>query len=181
MGLLAILRRFSTNLEFASSDDNDNNRQVGQTSVDEVRRRDLRAELLAAEREAQNKKRKAEGKPPLPEEGALKPIAAIENGASGAASESDEANKRRKLLQEALELDKDDDSDEEDEDESKGKMKAATGGNGDDDDEDMDEDERFVLRVTSSILLLSNASPVLFRRYIVKKKKTRTRKTRQQS
>ncbi|KAJ2931555.1 hypothetical protein H1R20_g5613, partial [Candolleomyces eurysporus] len=109
-------------------------RQVGQTSVTEVRQRDLRAELLAAEREAQNKKRKAEGKPPLPEEGSSKPIAAIENGAA-----SDEANKRRKLLQEALELDKDDDSDEEDEDEGKGKgkKKAAAG----DEDEDEDEDE----------------------------------------
>ncbi|RXW25576.1 hypothetical protein EST38_g258 [Candolleomyces aberdarensis] len=111
-------------------------RQVGQTSVTEVRQRDLRAELLSAEREAQNKKRKAEGKPPLPEEGSSKPIAAIENGAA-----SDEANKRRKLLQEALELDKDD-SDEEDEDEGKGKKKAVAG----DDDDDEDEDERLVSR-----------------------------------
>ncbi|KAJ3549473.1 hypothetical protein NMY22_g870 [Coprinellus aureogranulatus] len=77
-------------------------RQVGQTSVDEVKKRDLRAELLAAEREAVNKKRKAEGKPPLPVEDSAKPVAAIE-----AAKEDEESNKRRKLLQEALELDKD--------------------------------------------------------------------------
>jgi hypothetical protein len=61
----------------------------------------LRAELLAAEQEARNRKRKAEGKPPLPVEGAT----------GNAAVEDDEANKRRKLLQEALEMDKDDDSD----------------------------------------------------------------------
>ena len=75
--------------------------QVGQTSTAEVKKRDLRAELLAAEQDAKNKKRKAEGKPPL----------GIEDGAP--APEDDESNKRRKLLQEALELDKDDDDDEE--------------------------------------------------------------------
>ncbi|KAG6807141.1 hypothetical protein H0H93_001909 [Arthromyces matolae] len=79
-------------------------RQVGQTSTDEVKKRDLRAELLLAEQEAKNKKRKAEGKPPLPLEGA---------------PEDEEANKRRKLLQEALEMDKDDEDDEEEEDEEK--------------------------------------------------------------
>lgn len=73
-------------------------RQPGQTSTAEVAKRDLRAELLAAEAEARDKKRKAEGKPPL----------AVENGAAG----DEEANKRRKLLQEALEMDKDDDDDE---------------------------------------------------------------------
>lgn len=71
-------------------------RQIGQTSTEEVKKRDLRAELLAAEQEALNKKRKAEGKPPLPIEG----------------SQDEEANKRRKLLQEALEMDKDDEDDE---------------------------------------------------------------------
>jgi protein CWC15 len=85
----------------------------------EVQKRDLRAELLAAEQEAQNKKRKAEGKPPLP----------VENG-----STDEEANKRRKLLQDALELDKDDDDDEDekakegagkDEDEDKGSDRCA--------------------------------------------------------
>ena len=68
--------------------------QPGQTSSAEVKKRDLRAELLAAEAEARDKKRKAEGKPPL----------AVENGAA-----DEEANKRRKLLQEALEMDKDED------------------------------------------------------------------------
>jgi protein CWC15 len=78
-----------------------------------VKKRDLRAELLAAEQEAKNKKRKAEGKPPLLEDTPVQPA-------------DDESNKRRKLLQEALELDKDDDEsadekgkgkDDEDEDE----------------------------------------------------------------
>jgi Cwf15/Cwc15 cell cycle control protein len=75
--------------------------QVGQTSTAEVKKRDLRAELLAAEQDAKNKKRKAEGKPPLGVEDAPAPV-------------DDESNKRRKLLQEALELDKDDDDEEED-------------------------------------------------------------------
>ncbi|KAG6374904.1 Cwf15 Cwc15 cell cycle control protein [Boletus reticuloceps] len=75
-------------------------RQPGQTSVGEVARRDLRVELLAAEQEVRNKKRKAEGKPPL----------GITAGTNG--TEDEDAIKRRKLLQEALELDKDDDEDE---------------------------------------------------------------------
>jgi len=107
-------------------------RQAGQTSQSEVSRRDLRAELLAAEQEARNKKRKAEGKPPLE----------IENGSgstsAAVAAGDDEANKRRKILQEALELDKDD-SDEEGE-EKDGKEKAGGSGE-DDDDEDSDDDE----------------------------------------
>lgn len=60
----------------------------------------MRAELLAAEAEARAKKRKAAG---LPVEDAQPVVPAIEG---------EEANKRRKLLQEALELDKDSDSDE---------------------------------------------------------------------
>jgi hypothetical protein len=79
-------------------------RQPGQTSAAEVQKRDLRADLLAAEQEAKNKKRKAEGKPPLP----------VENG-----SMDEEVNKRRKLLQEALELDKDDDEDDDEDEEGK--------------------------------------------------------------
>ena len=60
--------------------------------------------MLAAEQDARNKKRKAEGKPPLGvEDAAPVPV-------------DDESNKRRKLLQEALELDKDDDDDEEEKD-----------------------------------------------------------------
>ena len=74
-------------------------RQPGQTSVDDVKKRDLRAELLAAEADARARKRKAEGKP-------------LEDIAPVAAIEDEEANKRRKLLQQALEMDKDDDSDD---------------------------------------------------------------------
>ncbi|KIY51465.1 Cwf15/Cwc15 cell cycle control protein [Fistulina hepatica ATCC 64428] len=110
-------------------------RQVGQTSVGEVKKRDLRAELLAAEVEARNKKRKAEGKPPLPVEGA--PAA------------DDEANKRRKLLQEAIEMDKDDDEvvDErpngttEQNGSDKGKGKEADADDDGDDEDESDEDD----------------------------------------
>ncbi|KAF7350893.1 Cwf15/Cwc15 cell cycle control protein [Mycena sanguinolenta] len=97
-------------------------RQVGQTSVAEVKQRDLRAELAAAELEAKNKKRKAEGLPPL----------AVE----GAPAADEEANKRRKLLQESLDLDKDDD----DEDEAEG-SKAADEKDKDDSDSDSDSDD----------------------------------------
>lgn len=99
-------------------------RQPGQTSASEVAKRDLRAELLAAEAEAREKKRKAEGKPPL----------AVENGSVG----DDEANKRRKLLQEALEMDKDDDEDEEKE------KTSEAGGKGEEDNEDSEEYVPFV-------------------------------------
>ena len=74
-------------------------RQAGQTSVDEVKKKDLRAELLEAEEEARNKKRRIDGSAPL----------AIE------AAGDDEASKRRRILQEALELDKDEDDEDEDE------------------------------------------------------------------
>ncbi|EJT47781.1 hypothetical protein A1Q1_03356 [Trichosporon asahii var. asahii CBS 2479] len=101
-------------------------RQVGQTSVSDVARRDLRAELAAAERAAQDKKRKAQGLPPLPP---LPPVGGakeIGNGEGEKVDEEDEAAaKRRKILEEAAELDRDDSSDE-DEDE-------------DDDDDDDDE------------------------------------------
>lgn len=81
---------------------------------------------MAAEAEARNKKRKAEGKPPLEED--VRKAAAIEAPKEGTpAAGEDEANKRRKLLQEALEMDKDDD---EDDDEEKN---------------DEDGDERYVL------------------------------------
>ena len=64
---------------------------------------------LAAEAEARDRKRKAEGKPPL----------AIESASAAGAKEGqdEESNKRRKLLQEALELDKDDDEDDDEDDE----------------------------------------------------------------
>ncbi len=106
-------------------------RQPGQTTASDVARRDLRAELAAAERVAQDKKRKAAGLPPLP------PVAgarAIENGDAG---EDEAAAKRRKILEEAAELDRDDsDSDESDEEENggdKGKGKAREEESDDDD------------------------------------------------
>ena len=69
---------------------------------------------MAAEAEARNKKRKAEGKPPLEED--MRKAAPIEAPKEGApAAGDDEVNKRRKLLQEALEMDKDDDEDNEEE------------------------------------------------------------------
>jgi len=104
-------------------------RQPGQTSTTEVSKRDLKAELLAAEAEARDKKRKAEGKPPL----------AVENGSASPAAgvtADEESNKRRKLLQEALELDKDDDDDDEGETEKKDDEEED-----DDDDNDNDEDD----------------------------------------
>ncbi|KAI0941555.1 hypothetical protein AcW1_003421 [Taiwanofungus camphoratus] len=97
-------------------------RQPGQTSAADVAKRDLRAELMAAEQEAREKKRKAEGKPPL----------AVENGNPTSAGQDEETNKRRKLLQEALELDKDEDEDASETSEKEGE---------DNDDEEEDEDE----------------------------------------
>jgi protein CWC15 len=95
--------------------------QAGQTSTSEVKKQDLRAELLEAEMEARNKKRKAEGKP-LEE-------APRSAGAITAGGEDEEANKRRKLLQQALEMDKDEDSDSDDEE--GGKDKESGEGEGD--------------------------------------------------
>lgn len=69
-----------------------------------MKKRDLRAELLIAEQEARDKKRKAEGKPPLG------PPSADRLSITGQ-GEEEEANKRRKLLQD-VELDKDDDNDD---------------------------------------------------------------------
>ncbi|KAJ7125405.1 Pre-mRNA-splicing factor Cwf15/Cwc15 [Mycena epipterygia] len=98
-------------------------RQVGQTSVAEVKQRDLRSELFAAELEAKNKKRKAEGLPPL----------AVEAGAG-----DEESNKRRKLLQDSLDLDKDDD---EEETAADGKTAEQKDKDADDSDSDSDEDD----------------------------------------
>lgn len=88
------------------------NRQPGQTSTSEVAKRDLRAELIAAEQEARDHKRKAAGLPSASVE--------TENGVSG-----DERAKRRKLIQDAVDLDKDDDdsgSDGADESDEKDKV-----------------------------------------------------------
>lgn len=81
--------------------------------------------------EAQNKKRKAEGKPPLAVEGS----SSIENG-EVKAIEDEESNKRRKLLQEALALDKDDSESEDEDEKTSSKSKEA--------EEEGDGDERFV-------------------------------------
>ncbi|KAF7980140.1 hypothetical protein HWV62_24648 [Athelia sp. TMB] len=97
-------------------------RQPGQTSTSDVKQRDLRAELLLAEEEARNKKRKLEGKPPL----------AVENGAV-----DEEVVKRRKLLQDALDLDRDDDDEDGDaEGDKAGEEKAGESEEDSDDDED---------------------------------------------
>ncbi|KAG8763496.1 hypothetical protein FRC11_002622 [Ceratobasidium sp. 423] len=117
-------------------------RQPGQTSVGDVKKRDLRTDLLLAEHDAKNKKRKAAGQEPLPLPPALvaltatTPVAAIENGPPG---EEDPAAKRQKMLQEALELDRDDDDEAKDKD--KGKGKVTTDDMDEDKDEDEDEDE----------------------------------------
>ena len=87
--------------------------------------------MLAAEQEAKNKKRKAEGKPPLGVEDAPVPV-------------DDESNKRRKLLQEALELDKDDDDDDDD----------AEGADADKKDEDEDDRYRYHFPRPSFIMSL---------------------------
>lgn len=106
-------------------------RQPGQTTTSDVARRDLRAELAAAERVAQDKKRKAAGLPPLPP---LASVGAIENGNG----EDEAAAKRRKILEEAAELDRDDSSDEDESDEEgedKGKGRAVEKEEDDDDDD----------------------------------------------
>ncbi|EUC62431.1 Cwf15/Cwc15 cell cycle control protein [Rhizoctonia solani AG-3 Rhs1AP] len=119
-------------------------RQAGQTSVGDVKKRDLRTDLLLAEHEAKNKKRKAAGQDPLPLPAALvaltanaTPVAAIENGT---AAEEDPAAKRQKMLQEALALDRDDDDDAEDKAKDKGKGKATADDMDVDDDDEEEED-----------------------------------------
>ncbi|KAI6145349.1 Cwf15 Cwc15 cell cycle control protein [Pisolithus tinctorius] len=107
-------------------------RQPGQTSVGEVSRRDLRAELLAAEEDARNRKRKAEGKPPLP---------AVADGTANGGGEDEEANKRRKMLQEALELDKDEDDDEDDKSEDETSQKANNDAMDESEEEESEEED----------------------------------------
>ena len=113
-------------------------RQPGQNNSGDILRRDLKAELAVAERAANEKKRKAAGLPPLE---TISSDLRLENGAAEG-GEEDEAVKRRKVLEEALEMDKDD-SDDEDEGRDKGKGKAVDGeaAAGEDDDEDEDEDD----------------------------------------
>ncbi|KAK4686145.1 protein CWC15, partial [Tremellales sp. Uapishka_1] len=108
-------------------------RQPGQTSIKEVQRRDLRAELIEAERIASEKKRRAAGLP------ALAPVSnglRIENG-------EEESSKRRKV-EEELDLDKDDEEEGEGEangvDKGKGKAVDQDADEEDDDDSDSDSD-----------------------------------------
>ncbi|KAN0062665.1 complexed with cef1p [Thecaphora frezii] len=75
------------------------------------RRRDLKRELEAAEREARNKKRIAQGLPPLEDD-------VKQDGEKEEGEEEEESAKRRRLIREARELDRDDD--DEDEEEAKG-------------------------------------------------------------
>ncbi|TFK45395.1 Cwf15/Cwc15 cell cycle control protein [Heliocybe sulcata] len=112
-------------------------RQPGQTAQAEVAKRDLRMELVAAEAEARNRKRKAEGKPPLEVEGAGEARKAIMQG-----GEEEEASKRRKILQEALEMDRDDDDDEDgDKDKDKDGDGDVVMDKGEDQEEEEDSDE----------------------------------------
>lgn len=101
-------------------------------------------DLLLAEHEAKNKKRKAAGQDPLPLPPALTglsgsstPVAAIENGSA----EEDAASKRRKMLQEALELDGDSDEEAKPKDKGKGKAPASDKDEDEDDDDDDDDDD----------------------------------------
>ncbi|OWZ28067.1 protein CWC15 [Cryptococcus neoformans c45] len=114
-------------------------RQPGQTNTSDVVRRDLKAELLAAERAAMDKKRKAEGLPPLaPLESQRDGQLRIEGVRDG--EEDEAAAKRRKILEEAAEMDKDDES-ESDEEEGKGKGKGKAENDEDEDDDDDDSDD----------------------------------------
>ncbi len=120
-------------------------RQPGQTDASEVAKRDLKAELLRAEREALDKKRKAQGLPPLVDEVEKRePVGAITNGDS---EEDEVARKRRKILEEAVELDKDDDDDEDEETNGKsgnGKGKGRAVDQDVDQEENDDDDDEWV-------------------------------------
>jgi hypothetical protein len=127
-------------------------RQPGQTSTSEVSSSDLRVQLLIAERKAVDKKRKAQGLGPLPE--LVLPGQKSIEGGEGGAEEDGERAKRRKVLEEAVGLDRDDEDDEAEDDDkegagsddgtdAKGKEKAegSDGDDDDDDDDDSDDDE----------------------------------------
>jgi protein CWC15 len=97
-------------------------RQPGQTSVSEVKKINLRAELLAAEADARAKKRKAAGLPVEDEP------SSVGGGVPVAAIEDEETKKRRKVLQDALEMDKDADSDEDGEGDADADADGPNGG-----------------------------------------------------
>lgn len=100
-------------------------------------KKDLKFELLVAEHDANNKKRKAEGKPEIEFEH-QEAQKAIEQAPDS------ESNKRRKILEDALEMDKDD----EDENEQPAKDKDSGDKSGDEKEDDDDND-----RYTHSISL----------------------------
>ncbi|KAM0793675.1 hypothetical protein ACM66B_001104 [Microbotryomycetes sp. NB124-2] len=133
-------------------------RQPGQTSTNEVARRDLKAELVAAEREAAE--RKAKGQSGFV---ADRKLLTLENEQAQSEADASDA-KRRKVLASVGNLDADDDDDDDDEDDEhgddaredrgaaaagrldKGKGKAvdqegSANGAGKDDDEDDDDDD----------------------------------------
>ncbi|GAA6020221.1 hypothetical protein JCM10207_004377 [Rhodosporidiobolus poonsookiae] len=110
-------------------------RQPGQGTTSEVARRDLKLELLAAERDASA--RKAKGERGYVADQKLLLLQQAED-----AQESEAAAKRRKILQEAAELDRDDSEDEsESEDEKDGAKDGADKGKGKEVDEDEDDDD----------------------------------------
>lgn len=119
-------------------------RQPGQTSASDVEKRDLRAELLRSEREALNRKRKAQGLEPLaPAASDLLLTNTSETGKEDA-TEEDPAAKRRRILEEAAKLDADDDSDDEQPStvaNGKGKERAQDEQQNDQDENESDSDE----------------------------------------
>ncbi|KAM0753182.1 Cwf15/Cwc15 cell cycle control protein [Meredithblackwellia eburnea MCA 4105] len=132
-------------------------RQPGQGTTSEVQRRDLKLELIQAEREATA--RKARG------QSGIAPVAGLIAAPSSAQTQDNDidesASKRRKILEDVAKLDADDsdddDNSEDDEDESaagkrdvKGKGKAlgdeepsnkAKGSDGEDDEDDDSDDD----------------------------------------
>lgn len=112
-------------------------RQPGQTSSGDVASRDLRAELAEAERKAAEKKRKAAGLSDFEtaQNGALRIEAGTEE------DEEDEVAKRRKVLEEAADLDKDDESEEEAGGSGLNGVDKGKGRAVDDDDDDEDDEE----------------------------------------
>lgn len=127
-------------------------RQPGQGTKDEHARRDLKLELLQAERDAAN--RKAKGERGYVQD---QKLLALANGSAESAApssengtESESAAKRRKMLQEVADLDKDDSDDDDDDDEAengtgakqdKGKGKALDLSDADEDEDDSDDDD----------------------------------------
>ncbi|GAA5856207.1 hypothetical protein JCM8547_000819 [Rhodosporidiobolus lusitaniae] len=112
-------------------------RQPGQGTTSEVSRRDLKLELLAAERDADA--RKAKGEKGYVKDQKLLLLQQAQEDKEGSETEA-AAAKRRKILQEAADLDKDDSDDEEDESEDEGKKDKGKEKAADEAEEDEDED-----------------------------------------